>query len=228
MILPDVLGLTLLVALPADALWRTWRPRPQRSRERRYISTITQVLILLLALVLVAQDAGMSGVELGLAWPPSLAGLIGFAVGAVGIGGLLIASWFAKAKPGQRNAGQEKALANLPETGREMVLFVILAPVVGFGWEILYRGFLLWWMIPTIGTVAAVLATSLAYGLAHGWQSRMQIIGSIVSALLFSTAYVVTGSLWWLVFIHTALPLIAIAAARRARSIDTQCEALAA
>ena len=80
----------------------------------------------------------------------------------------------------------------------------------------LYRGFLLWWLTPLVGIIGAVVLASLAYGLAHGWKSRWEGLGSIASAFLFTIGFAVTGSLWWLIAIHTGLPLIALLANWRA------------
>jgi hypothetical protein len=41
----------------------------------------------------------------------------------------------------------------------------------------------------------------------HGYQGVGKMAASIVSALLFTLAYVLTGSLWWLMLLHVLLPL---------------------
>jgi len=109
-------------------------------------------------------------------------------------------------------------MSQLPQDRDETRAYLAFTPFAGFGWEILYRGFLLWWLAPLVGIIAAVSISSLAYGLAHGWQSQAQGIGSIVSAFLFTIGYALTGSLWWLIAIHTALPLVGLLAAWRART----------
>src|SRR5690625_359177 len=96
----------------------------------------------------------------------------------------------------------------LPRTRRELTLFLGFTLLAGCGWELLYRGFLIWFLVPSIGTVGAVCIAAIAYGAAHGYKSRTQFLGSIVSAFAFTIAFVLTGSLWWLMLIHTALGFI--------------------
>jgi membrane protease YdiL (CAAX protease family) len=72
------------------------------------------------------------------------------------------------------------------------------------GWEILYRGFLLWFLSPYIGIAGAICLASFAYGLARGYQGRRQLVGSIASAFAFTVAFAITRSLWWLMLLHAA------------------------
>ncbi|MGD0192421.1 MAG: CPBP family intramembrane glutamic endopeptidase [Rhizomicrobium sp.] len=85
--------------------------------------------------------------------------------------------------------------------------FVPTALLVGCGAEIFFRGFLLWVFSPIAGVAVAVVIAGLAYGLGHGFTSRRQLIGSIVSAFVFTIAYAVTASLWWLMLIHAGFAL---------------------
>jgi membrane protease YdiL (CAAX protease family) len=211
-----ILGLVLVVALPARALRNSWSKRTPRSRTRRYVATIVEIAGLLLGLVAVAGIEGFGAAELGLAWPPPRAGVIGLAIAAVLIAGFAAAVLLMKTK--RPSAREQEAMAQLPAGREELIAYLAFTPFAGFGWEILYRGFLLWWLTPLIGIVGAVVIASVAYGLAHGWKSRAEGIGSIVSAFMFTIAFAVTGSLWWLIAVHTALPLVGLLAGWRERN----------
>jgi membrane protease YdiL (CAAX protease family) len=78
--------------------------------------------------------------------------------------------------------------------------------------QLLYRGFLMLVLTP-----GAVILAALAYGAGHGYKSRGQFAGSIVSAFLFTIGYVLTGSLWWLMLLHMGLPLFGLISSSRAR-----------
>ena len=221
MIAAWVLGLLLVVALPWRALRDSRTDKRPRSRARRYLATIVEIAALLLGLGLIVYLNAIGPAELGLAWPPPPAGRIGLIIAAALIVGLLAAVLLQK--PKRRSAGEQEAIAELPQSRDEMLAHLAFTPFAGFGWEILYRGFLLWWLTPIVGIVASVVIASLAYGLAHGWKGRADGLGSILSAFLFTIGYVVTSSLWWLIAVHTALPLIGLLAGRRART--TQAEA---
>ena len=110
------------------------------------------------------------------------------------------------------NNGQVKGNDLLPESARDIRLFMLFVLMVGFGWEVLYRGFLLLYLPPHIGLPGAVVTAALAYGLAHGIKSRGQVIGSIIAAFAFTIGYVLTQNLWWLIILHVGLPLIGLAA----------------
>jgi membrane protease YdiL (CAAX protease family) len=214
MIAAAILGLLLLIVLPMRALL----PKPPRSRQRtlpeRYARTSVEIAALLAALVLVALLTGMTARDLGLGWPPPRAGQIGLALAALILGGVAVAVLLMSPSKSPR---EKSAMAELPNGRREMRLFLFFGLAAGFGWEVLYRGFLLWWLTPLIGITGAVVAASVAYGLAHGWKSWGQGLGSIASAFLFTIGFAITGSLWWLIAIHSGLPLVALLAGWRAR-----------
>jgi len=220
MIAAWILGLLLVVALPLRALWNSRSGKSPRTRTRRYLATIAEISALLTGLLLVVHLNGIGPAALGLAWPPPPAGQAGLVVAAVLTIGFLGAVLYAKPKSG--SAREAAAIAELPKSRDEMLAYLAFTPFAGFGWEILYRGFLLWWLTPLVGLVGAVVIASFAYGLAHGWKNRTQGLGSILSAFLFTIGYAITGSLWWLIAVHSALPLIGLLAGWRSRT--TQAE----
>jgi membrane protease YdiL (CAAX protease family) len=46
--------------------------------------------------------------------------------------------------------------------------------MLGAGWELLYRGFLLLVLTPSIGAWGAVAVSGLSYGAAHGYKNPKQ------------------------------------------------------
>lgn len=210
-----LLGLVLVFALPAYAL----RPRApdavKRNLATRLAVTTVEIAVLLTVLSLLAPAIGLTLADIGLGWPPPRAGEIGFAIAALLIGTVVAAVFLMKSRESSR---EQAALAELPRGRRDMALYLLFALAAGAGWEILYRGFLLWWLQPLIGLVGAIAVASTAYGLAHGWKSRAEGLGSIASAFLFTIAFALTDSLWWLIVIHASLPLVALLAGWRARA----------
>ena len=221
MIAAAVLGLLLLIALPVRALLP---PRPgarKRTMSERYVRTSIEIALLLAALLLVAFLTGMTARDLGLGWPPPRDGLIGLGIAALILGGVAAAVLLMAPSKSPR---EQEAMSELPQGPREMRQFLLFGLAAGIGWELLYRGFLLWWLTPLIGLIGAVVAASIAYGLAHGWKSWGQGLGSIGSAFLFSIGYAATGSLWWLIAIHTGLPLVALLAGWRSRKPNKETQ----
>jgi len=210
----------LLLLLPAHALWRSLRTAsiPVRSRSSRYLrSTVTAALLAAL-LVTIWSIERRSWALLGLELPASNVGLIGLI--ASGSILLLLAGTILLKRPDESSSlspGADK----LPQTRQETALFLLLTLVIGFGWELLYRGYLLWALTPLIGTAAAVAVAATAYGLAHGFSDPKSLLGAMIASFLFTIAYVLTGSLWWLILVHMGLPLMGLLAARFSRPYRT-------
>lgn len=212
MTLPELLlALYLLLVLPAHAVWRSRRPPRDRSRVQIYLSNITRQALLLLALAACAAWSGYTARQMGLAWPPGTAGAWGLLAAVIGVVALQVAVAVRERRmTADKRAASEAAMREqkaLPSTPREMAVFAVLSVLLGAGWELLYRGFLLLVLTPVTGTVGAVTLSALAYGMGHGYNGLKPFIGSIVAAFAFTLAYVGTGSLWWLMLVHTALPL---------------------
>lgn len=211
--LSTILGLILLVLVPAEAVWRSRERRPPRPKLARYRTTIVKAASLLGFLLLTAYTSGMSASDLGLGFDLQTPGLIGFAISTVVCSGLIISTLLAKAPAPGAQANDTDIFK--PEGPVELTHFIFLVLLIGFAWEVLYRGFLLWWLVPMVGTILAVILAGLSYGLAHGWEDSRKGVASIISALLFSTAFALTGSLWWLILIHVTLPIVGFLAIRK-------------
>lgn len=225
--MPDhLLAFLLLVVVPLRALWRS---RPGRSasdtKTSRYLKTIGMVAVLLALLATSWLETHRSAQALGLDAPISTPALIGLGIAAA-IFVALFLSRNRKPKPSQM-ADIEAARRGLyPETPYEMKLFLLLSLAVGGGWEILYRGFLMYYLPPKVGIVGAVLIAALAYGAAHGFRSPKQFMSSVASALAFTTAYVATVNLWWLMLIHTGAMILGAVASKAIGRVGEPDEAL--
>ncbi|MGN6268586.1 MAG: CPBP family intramembrane glutamic endopeptidase [Sphingomonas sp.] len=214
-----LLLICLLLIVPGWQVWRsrTEAGRPPESRSTRYRRAILGALALAALLAADWVVARRPVAALGLDWPIARAGLIGLAIAIT----LLIA--VAATSPGDRRPvdperaakAKQAAAMLLPETPGELRLFLLFLALVGVIWELLYRGYLLWALTPTLGTIGAVIIAALAYGLAHGFKSASQFAASLASALAFTIGYALTHSLWWLIALHIGLPLLGLSLARR-------------
>ena len=208
------LAFVLLLVMPGEALWRDWSKRRGHSLAHRYSATIARALALLVALVIVAKIEGITAAELGIGIRLGIGGFVGLAIALLVVSGLTAATLLAKTDPAKVERHQTHGL--MPNNPHELRLFLVLTPLIGFAWELLYRGYLLWWLTPFLGIPLAVSCASVSYGLAHGWKNAREGFSSIAAAFLFTIGYAITGSLWWLIIIHIGLPLIGFMATHRA------------
>jgi membrane protease YdiL (CAAX protease family) len=219
-----LLAAYLLLVAPALNMWRSLRPKSKKAARTpmlRYWSMSWQVIVMLGVLWIGSRQAGYTASEIGFDIPLSSAGAWGLGFALLLLGGLTVAgSVIERRYTPERRAENERKLLDAdfpwPRTGGEALVFALSLSVMTAGWEILYRGFILLLLTPSTGLYVAVTVSALAYGIAHGFKSSKQLIASIVSAFVFTTAYALTHSLWWLIVIHAGLPLSAIPAALRA------------
>ena len=207
-----ILAAYLVAVMPARSIWKSLNKPATGKRSQRYLKTIVEIALLLAMMAAVSIFAGRSAESLGLEWPLSRAGFWGL-VGALI---LLAVLWLAGAMSStsltddKRAELESKVMESdaIPQTSAELRMFLVTSLFVGTGWELLYRGFLLAALTPYIGAFPAIAAAALAYGLAHGYKSPRQLISSIVVAFIFTIAYYLTQSLWWLMLIHTGIGVI--------------------
>lgn len=208
-----VLMVCLILILPAWQVRRSLRKSPSAitSRGTRYWQAILRISLLLLLLAVDWWSSARPLSLLGFDMPLSARGQLGLGIAAVLIIGLLVGDLISSRRQKDEKRAAHRARFEssdfLPRNSAEFRGFSVLAIMIGAGWEILYRGFLLFSLTPLVGTIGAVCIAALAYGLAHGFQSRGQFFGSIISAFLFTIAYALTLSLWWLMLLHAFMAL---------------------
>jgi len=83
----------------------------------------------------------------------------------------------------------------LPRDAREMRTFTGLCVTAGICEEILFRGYVLWFLIPRIGVPAAILVGSADFGLMHAYQGARGIVRTAIVGLVLALFYRLTGSL---------------------------------
>ena len=209
----------LVIVFPAYSGWRSLRSqKAPSSRAETHLRTVVLGLTPLIVLAVVWMRENRTIADLGLGPPTQPAALVGLGLSLLVVVGLCVASLFNKKRPDD-DPQAETMKRMLPQKSAEWPAFIAFCLTVGVAWEVLYRGYLLWFLSPIVGTVGAVAVASLAYGLAHGVKSWKRAVGSLVMAALFTTGYAVTGSLWWLMLVHTSLPLLAALLTVRARGL---------
>lgn len=220
-----VLGDHVLIALIAVvypfyfALGWSRRIRPQLAsgeadaRPRTYRESMIE-LWLLTGLVLSWWSwSGRTWSAIGLGAPGGTAFWIGLAVVAVvavALGGqVATVHRSAEAREQVRRQVQQQlgtgAALMIPRNIRERRMWVGLSLSAGFCEEVLYRGFLIGYLMTWLPAPAAVAVSAIVFGVPHfylGWGGMLQ---ATVSGGLFAVTYLLTGSLWVPIALHCAV-----------------------
>lgn len=150
--------------------------------------------------------------ELGVSVP----GGTGFWIGCGAVLLLTVSlAWFwrkATVMSEQEKTRQLDSLGNLvhflPRPGREYRYFFGLSITAGVVEETVYRGFMLWYLAQFMPLWAAVLLSSIAFGLGHSYQGLAGGIRTGLVGLAFAVLYVVSGSIWLPIFGHALLDIM--------------------
>ena len=109
-----------------------------------------------------------------------------------------------------------KKLANaepfMSQTLGEFRMFAAVSVSAGFCEEILFRGFVMWYVaawfpVAWMGTVAAVVISSAFFGFAHIYLGWPNVLGTAVGGVFFALVVLASGSLWPAMIIHAAVDL---------------------
>lgn len=161
---------------------------------------------------------GRQASDLGLASPLSPLAQIGLGLAVAVLGGLAIAIALQLRSKKAKAEDIAKALENLPQTTGEAARYIPFVVLVCAAWELLYRGFLLWFLTPRVGLPGAIAISAAAYALAHGYRGVRSFGASLLTALSFTVGYAVTRNLWWLILLHAGFPVLASLASLHRRA----------
>lgn len=186
-----------------------------RVRFYRMSMVIEWSWVLAVGLILVLGGLPLS--EVGLRWESPPAMVVGFVL-AAGFGMLvpIVALWLKSRRSEGAGAGEsvremlEPVGALLPNTRRERRLFAALAVTAGICEEVLFRGFLLFYLqeiFPGFGIVGAVAVSSVVFGLCHLYQGVRGILGTGTFGTGMAILYVASGSLIVPIVLHALLDL---------------------
>jgi uncharacterized protein len=146
---------------------------------------------------------------LGLDMPLTGAGALGLiAAAAITLSGLVALLYGLAKRPTRiRLLERHRATLMAPRTRAELLLFVPVAVTAGLFEELLYRGFLFWFLVPSFGLAAAITASALLFGLGHIYLGLRGMLATGTVGLTLAVLYAASGSLWWIMALHAAVDL---------------------
>ena len=112
----------------------------------------------------------------------------------------------------EERAGTRDSLGDLafylPITAQERRWYNFTSITAGFVEEVIYRGFLLWYLLAFMPLWGAVLLSSLIFGIAHSYQGVANMVKITGIGLAMAGLYVLTETIWVPVIAHMLLDLL--------------------
>jgi membrane protease YdiL (CAAX protease family) len=219
--------LLIFFVLAVIVPWRGWArlqrllalpSTTSRERIRLYLSSIASQWLIAIVIAWRAFVRGLNYSDLALHFEP-LAELVFFGLaGAVAMG---VAHRFNLRRVGRsKNPAVERvkaiALRIFPHSNRELVIFCGLAVTAGICEEFIYRGFVMGALFHiSLPNWAVLIISSALFGLAHTYQGRGGVIGTLLLGTVFGLVRILYHSLLIVVFWHVTIDLVAGFAGKR-------------
>lgn len=96
----------------------------------------------------------------------------------------------------------------IPQNGNELARFYGLSVTAGVVEEVLWRGFLIWYLTQFMPLWVAALISAIGFGLAHAYQGISHLPQITAVGLLFVALYVISGSIWLPIIMHAAVDML--------------------
>ena len=224
-LLDHALVVLLLVVAPAwGAREYRWLVREIRAgnaaaRLREYKATVLLQWGLSAALLCWWWYAGRSVALLGMALPSGARSAVGLVVTALLLGFLLM-QWRAitrlQGEGLDRLRRQVASVADLmPHTEQEYRWFRVVSVTAGICEELVFRGFMIWYLAHWMPVWPAAVVGAVAFGLAHWYQGTAGVLKTGATGLIMGLLYVASGSILWPAIVHAAVDLQGGAAGRK-------------
>ena len=218
---PEAIGLAILIAVvyPLIGLYRFRRiehlpePLPSKTRLRLYGNLVLSQWMLVGLTALFFFDHGRSLADLGQTVGPSLLRTVSMSVAVLAVFGLLsvfTTRELRRATPLDFPARLRRTGKILPQSSRERIAFVAVAITAGVCEEILYRGYVPWFVATWTGAgpIAGYVVAAIVFGLGHAYQGRDGMIVTGVLGLFFGGLAFLAQSLVPGQLLHVALDLV--------------------
>jgi len=96
----------------------------------------------------------------------------------------------------------------LPQNDEDLASFYRVSVTAGIVEEIVFRGFVLWYLTFFMPIWPAVLVSSVAFGLVHGYQGLGGIMRTGLVGLAFGALFVFSGSIWLPIIGHILVDVL--------------------
>ena len=182
------------------------------NRVRLYLQTLLLEWVFLAALALAWFTLSRPVADLGLVTPAGVGFWGGAALLVLAIPYLIYAWHRVKRGSDDDRAKQAQSLGDLvhllPNNRNDFRHFIAVSITAGVVEEIVYRGFVLWYLALYMPLWGAVIASSIAFGLGHSYQGATGALRCGLIGLVFAVFYVITGSIWLPIIAHATFDIL--------------------
>ncbi len=182
------------------------------NRTRMYSQIMATEWIAFTALAVAWSMLARPFADLGLVAPQGTGFWIGVVVVSI-LTAVLYRSWRNVGAMAEAEKAKQRVLLGdlvqfLPATEKDFQYFAGLSITAGIVEELVYRGFLLWYMTLYMPIWAAVLLSSAVFGLGHGYQGVTGVAKIFVVGTAFAVLYIASGSIWLPIAAHIVVDLL--------------------
>jgi len=181
------------------------------ARLRTYWMTIARqwIVVAVLGSLWIAHRRGWD--DLGFRWSPSTHLWLGIGFTALVIVALVVQRRMVLRDARNRERYQaaiESLEALVPHDRRELATFSALSLTAGISEEILYRGYVIWYLGHAVGLGWAALGSAVVFGAGHAYQGVSGFLKTGAVGLIMAGLYLLTGSVLVPILLHAATDFI--------------------
>lgn len=96
----------------------------------------------------------------------------------------------------------------IPRNGNELYRFYALSLTAGVVEEVLWRGFMIWYLAQLMPLWAAAVVSAVGFGTAHAYQGVANLPRITLVGFAFAGLYLLTGSVWLPMILHVAVDML--------------------
>ena len=182
------------------------------SRVHMYMNTAASQWALFFLAIVGWLFAARPWAELGFSLTADLSFYVGVALTLLGIAFLVLQIvQVRRSDPAELRRMRDSfadLLLMMPRNGNELTRFYALSLTAGIVEEVLWRGFLFWYLGHFMPLWAAAMISAIGFGVAHAYQGMRQVPSVVLVGAVFSGLYLLTGSLWLSIVLHAAVDVL--------------------
>lgn len=96
----------------------------------------------------------------------------------------------------------------MPRKAGELRYFYALSATAGIVEEMLWRGYMFWYLGQVVPLWAAAIASAVLFGLGHSYQGWKHVPTIVLVGGVFGALYLLTGSIWLPIILHAVLDAV--------------------